>query len=393
MRGARLWAAALLAPLLLLLVFAFLAPVGLALLTAVSDRELSETLPRTRAELAAWDGRDLPPEAAFAVLAAELPAAMEARRLGALTQRLNFERSGMRALLQRTARAGEQLRPPYRQSLVALDPRWGEHESWAVLRNAAGPLTPLYLLRALDLTRTPGGAITAVPAEDALFRTLFLRTLGIALIVTAACVVLAYPVAATIAALRPPWSTLALTLVLVPFWTSVLVRSTAWFVLLQREGPVNAAMVALGLVAEPVQIVGTRIAVLVTMVHVLLPFVILPLLAVLRRMDPALPRAAAALGANAVQRFWRVTLPLSLPGAVAGAAMVFLLAVGYYITPALVGGERDQMVAWFIAQFLNRDVNWGMAAALCTYLLAMTGAVALLVRLLARGSSLTGAHR
>jgi putative spermidine/putrescine transport system permease protein len=391
-RRQKLLAAALLAPLLLLITGAFLVPVGVALFTAIADREVPEALPRTAEALRAWEGEGLPPEAAFAAMAQELAAALEERRIGDVSQRLNFERTGLRALLLRTARAAPGLPAPYAESLPALDARWVDPQVWKLVRRASGPVTSLYLLRALDLTRTPDGGIRAVEPEQAVFRTLFLRTLWVSVIVTFACVLLGWPVAATIAALRPPWSSMALLFVLVPFWSSVLVRSTAWFAILQREGPVNEALLFLGLADQPVQLVGTRLAVLLATIHVLLPVAILPMLGVMARLDRSQLRAAASLGAGPWLRFRRVWLPLSLPGVLAGGAMTFLLAVGFYITPALLGGERDQLVAWFIAQFLNRDVNWGMAAALSVYLLAMAGAVAAALRILTGGVMPTGAR-
>jgi len=381
-RGQKLLAAALLTPLLLLILGAFVLPVGVTLFMAVADREVPQALPRTTAALAAWDGQGLPPEPAFAALAQELAEALEERRIGEVSQRLNFEQTGMRALLLRTARAGSRLAEPYAQSLPALDPRWAEGDTWRMIRRAGGPTTALYMLRAVDLTRRPDGVVQAVDPDQAVFRTLFLRTLWVSLVVTLACVVLGWPVAATIAALRPPWSSAALMLVLVPFWSSVMVRSTAWFALLQREGPINGALVALGLVDAPLQLVGTRFAVLVATIHVLLPVAILPMVGVMTRLDRRYLQAASSLGASPWLAFRRVWLPLSLPGVLAGAAMTFLLAVGFYITPALVGGERDQLVAWFIAQYLNRDVNWGMSAALSVYLLAMAGTVVALMKLL-----------
>jgi len=375
-------AAALLAPLLLLLGLGFLAPLLALLATAVRDPELAATLPGTRAELVAWDGQGLPGEGAFAALARESTAALADRRLGPLTARLNFSEPGLRAALLRVARAGGRLSAPFADSVPALDQRWADPATWQALAAARGPLTSLYLLRALDLT--PGAAgIEAVPADLALFRELFARTLWVSLLVTLACILLAYPLAALIAGLRPPWSGIVTAMVLVPFWSSVLVRSTAWFALLAREGPVNEALLAAGLIAEPLQMLGTRAAVLVATIHVLLPVAVLPLLAVMLRLDPRLPRAAASLGAGPWLRFWRIWLPLTLPGVAAGGALVFLLAIGFYITPALLGGERDQLIAWFIAQFLNRDVNWGMAAALSVWLLALAGAVLALAGLLA----------
>jgi putative spermidine/putrescine transport system permease protein len=199
-------------------------------------------------------------------------------------------------------------------------------------------------------------------------------------------------VAATIARLSPPWSSIALTLVLIPFWSSVMVRSTAWFALLSREGPINDAMVWLGILDVPMQLVGTRFAVLLATIHVLLPVAILPMVSVMTRLDRAYLRDWASLGAGGWMTFRRVWLPLTLPGVLAGGAMVFLLAVGFYITPALVGGERDQLVAWFIAYFMNREVNWGMSAALSVYLLAMTGAVLAVARVLTGGVGMPGAR-
>jgi putative spermidine/putrescine transport system permease protein len=391
-RGRKLLAAALLAPLLLLVTGAFLIPVGLTLFMAVADREVAQALPRTNAALQAWDGQGLPPEAAFAAMAEELAVALEERRIGDVSQRLNFEQAGMRALLLRTARAAPRLAAPYARSLPALDARWGDPATWQLVRRAGGPTTSLYLLRALDLTRTPAGEIRAVEPEQAVFRTLFLRTLWVSLIVTAACVALGWPVAAMIAGLRPPWSTLALLFVLVPFWSSVLVRATAWFALLQREGPINDALLWFGLVEAPVQLVGTRLAVLLATIHALLPVAILPMVGVMTRLDRRYVQAAASLGAGPWLRFRRVWWPMALPGVAAGAAMTFLLAIGFYITPALVGGDRDQLVAWFITTFLNRDVNWGMAAALSAYLLLMAGAVAALLRAVAGGLQPVGAR-
>jgi putative spermidine/putrescine transport system permease protein len=362
-RPGRLASFLLVAPLLLLLVASFAVPVARMLWTG----------------LRAWNGDGLPPDGVFESLARELAAALEERRIGLVAQRLNFEQPGLRALLLRTARAGASLAAAPREGLLALDPRWGDPATWSLLRGASGPVTPLYLLRAVDL-RVGARGIVAVPADEAIFVTLFLRTLWISVIVTLACIVLAYPVAATLAALPERLGAAGLLLVLVPFWTSLLVRTTAWFVLLQREGPLNAAALALGLVEHPLQLIGTRFALLVAMVHVLLPFAILPAYAVMKRLDPALLRAAASLGAPPWQRFLRVHLPLSLPGVASGGAMVFLLSVGFYITPALVGGPRDQMVASLIAFFMNQTVNWGMAAALSLMLLLMAGAAIIAVR-------------
>ena len=356
-----------------MVVLALVLPLALSLATAVRDPELRAALPTTATLLRDWDGTGLPPEPAFAALADELRAAEAGQFLGGLARRLNFERSGMRGLLLRTARAD--LAAPFTMSLPALDPRWGEPATWAMLRRAALGLTPLYLLRALDLDLAPDGSIAVQPADQAIFLPLFWRTLAISLQVTLLTLLIAYPAAYTIARLPPRQARIATVLVLVPFWVSILVRTTAWFILLQREGPVNALLLAMNVIDHPLQLIFTRFAVLVAMVHVLLPFAILPMAGVMRRIDPALARAATSLGATGLQHFRRVYLPLSLPGVGAGGLMVFMLSVGFYVTPSLVGGTGDQMVSLFIAEYTTASLNWGMAAALATLLLALTAAV------------------
>jgi putative spermidine/putrescine transport system permease protein len=369
----RLLAFVLALPAVALVMLALVIPLLLAFATAIRDPELREALPTAAPLLRQWDGIGLPPEPVQAALARELRAAEGNQALGALTRRMNFERSGMRSLLLRAARAD--LTAPYSMALPALDPRWSDPATWTLLRRAALGVTPLYLLRAVDLDLAPDGRIVAQPAEEAIFLRLFRRSLAIALHVTALTLLVAYPAAYTIARLPPFWARAATVVVLIPFWVSILVRTTAWFILLQRHGPVNAALVALGITDAPLQLIFTRFAVLLAMVHVLLPFAILPMVGVMKRIDPRLSRAAASLGARRWQHFLLVYLPLSLPGVGAGGLIVFMLAVGFYITPALVGGNADQMVSSFIAEYTSATLNWGMAGALALLLLAMTGAV------------------
>lgn len=354
-------------PALLLVAFALLLPLGLNLATAVRDPELAATLPRSAALLRQWDGIGLPEDAAFATLAEELHTALEDQRIGSLIARLNFERAGMRTLLLRTARAMPAA--PASMALPALDPQWGDPATWHILRRASLGITPLYLLRALDLDLAADGAIIAQPAGQGVFLNLFARSFAIAVVVTGLCVLIGYPVAHAIAGLSPGWGRAAMALVLVPFWISILVRTTAWFILLQHDGPINAALLAFGLIAAPAQLMFTRFAVLLAMVHVLLPFIILPLVGAMRRIDRGLLRAAASLGAPAWRRFAFVYLPLTLPGVGAGALIVFMMAIGFYITPALLGGATDQMVSAAIADYVNGSLNWGMASALSVWLL------------------------
>ena len=356
-------------PAILLVGLALLLPLGVTLLTAIRDPELSATLPRTAALLRAWDGAGLPDEALYASVATELHAALEDQRIGALVARLNFERPGLRRLLLRTARAAAA--PPLSMALPALDPQWNDPATWHLLRRASLGATPLYLLRSLDLDLTDNG-IAMLPADQAVFGKLFARSFAIAVLVTVLCVLIGYPAAYAIAGLPHRWRQAALALVLIPFWISILVRTTAWFMLLQHDGAVNGALRALGLISAPLQLMFTRFAVLLAMVHILLPFVILPLVGAMRRIDRGLLRAAASLGAPAWRRFAFVYLPLTLPGVGTGALIVFMLAIGFYVTPALLGGPGDQMVSASIADYINSSLNWGMAAALALLLLLGT---------------------
>jgi putative spermidine/putrescine transport system permease protein len=368
------WRAALLVlPLFLFLLASFIVPIGAMLARAIIDTDVARILPRVSAELHRWDGRDLPSDAAFAAMVDDLRAAREAGTLASAATRLNYDIAGFRTLLIASGRrvASEPVESP-RQALLDADPKWGERETWAALRRAGGPVTDFYLLAALDLRRDAGNAITSAPANESVFRSVLGRTLWIAGIVTLACLALGYPVALFIARQPPQRAALFLFLVLLPFWTSLLVRTVAWVVLLQREGILNNLLMSLGIVHEPLRMIFNRFAVYVAMVHVLLPFMVLPLYAVMKGISPSYERAAASLGAAPFTAFRRVYVPQTLPGIAAGCLMVFIQALGYYITPALVGGADDQMISYFIAFYASRTVNWGMAAALSIMLLAAT---------------------
>ncbi|MEP6723207.1 MAG: ABC transporter permease, partial [Variovorax sp.] len=199
------------------------------------------------------------------------------------------------------------------------------------------------------------------------------RTFAISAAVTLICLLLGYPLAYWIATAPPRTARTLLLLVLLPFWTSLLVRTTAWVVVLQGGGVVNSLLGWLGLVdpAHPLELIHNRIGVLIAMTHILLPFMVLPIYSVMKSIPPNYMRAAASLGAPPLPAFVRVYLPLSLPGVSAGCLLVFILALGYYITPALVGGPQDQMLSYFIAYFASQVTNWGMAAALSATLLVL----------------------
>ncbi|BBK32308.1 polyamine ABC transporter substrate-binding protein [Allostella humosa] len=383
---ARWRAAALVAPLFLFLLVTFLAPIGAMMWRAVGDAEVAPVFPRTLAALQGWDGRALPLEPAFAALVADIRQARTAGTLASVATRLNYDVNGYRSLLFATARRlPAEGAPDMQGALIALNPLWGERENWAALRRAGGPVTDLHLLAALDLRRDADGAIAGQPADQAVFRTVLGRTLWISVVVTLICLGLGYPAAYLLARLPERIANPLLILILVPFWTSLLVRTAAWVVLLQREGVINSVLLGIGLTAEPLPMLYNRFAVYVAMVHILLPFMILPLYSVMRSIPAAHLRAASSLGAAPFTVFRRVFLPQTGAGVAAGCLLVFIQAIGYYVTPALVGGAEDQMVSYFIAFYASRTINWGMAAALSILLVAATAALLLLYRRLAGG--------
>ncbi len=360
-------------PMLAFLLLTFLAPIGRMLYRGIEDPELGTVLPETAAALNSWNGNGLPPDAAFEALVREMPPTAKAKTLAAVAQRLNHDISGFRSLVLRTARGlPDATGQTAREILIGLDPRWEQPATWVAMRRAASPLTDFYLLTAVDLDRDVRGDIVRVPAREAVFVDVLVRTLWIGFVVTVSCLILGYPVACLLGTLPPKSSNLLMILILLPFWTSLLVRTSAWVVVLQNEGILNGILLGLGVVDSPIQMIFNRFGVLVAMTHVLLPFMVLPLYSVMKGISPAYMRAAASLGAPPWTAFLRVYLPQTLPGVTAGCLLVFILALGYYITPALVGGAGDQMISYFIAFYTNRTVNWGLAAALGTLLLAAT---------------------
>lgn len=371
------WVALLLTlPLLLFLLATLLVPIGALLQRAIENPEVAGTLSRTNVALADWDRVSAPPAAAYAALVADLGAITEGSQAGALARRLNTEASGARSLIMGTYRAlplGQRLSDEQtRQKMLAHDERWGELRYWQAIAKNASRWTPDYLLTAVDLKRRAEGGITVVEPDQRVFSRILLRTFEISFVVTLWCLALAYPLAYWLSTLPARRANVLMILVLVPFWTSILVRVAAWIVLLQREGLVNKSLMALSIIGEPAALLFNRTGVVIAMVHILLPFMILPLYSVMKSVPPTYLRAAISLGSPPLAAFFRVYVPQTWPGVGAGALLVFILSIGYYVTPALLGGADDQMLSYYIAQYTNVDINWGMACALGAVLLAAT---------------------
>jgi len=364
---------ALIAPLFVFVALSFLLPLGSVLFNSLHDPVVPEGLPRTLSALADWGGdrSQVPPEPVFAALADDLKKAVQAEKAGSIANRLNIEEIGLRTVFMRAARRiGEQEIGPWAPFFEAADPAWAKPGIWGTIRNLESSQHKLFFLAATDLKRQQDGSVARQSEDRRIHITIYLRTLGVALSVTLMCILLGFPLAYWLAHLRDKTANLLLILVLLPFWTSLLVRTTAWVVVLQKEGVVNALLQSLGIIAEPLPLIFNRFGVVVAMTHILLPFTILPLYSVMRQIPPSYVRAARSLGASPSLAFWRVYLPQCVPGLSAGALLVFILALGYYITPALVGGATDQMISYFIADNLGRSLNWGLASALSAILLA-----------------------
>jgi len=373
-------AIALTLPLLIFLLATLLVPIGALLVRAIENPEVAGTLPRTSNELADWDRHTPPPAAAFAAVAADLQALEDGSMAGALARRLNSEVSGGRSLIMGTFRAVRDADAwpsgldagATRERMLALDDRWDELKYWQAIAKNSSRWTPDYLLASVDLRRSAEGDVIRMPPDQRVFGRILLRTFEISVVVTLWCLLLAYPLAWWLSTLSARKANLLMILVLVPFWTSVLVRVAAWIVLLQREGLINKSLLSLSIVSEPLTLLFNRTGVIIAMVHILLPFMILPLYSVMKSVPPTYLRAAISLGSPPLAAFFRVYVPQTYPGIGAGGLLVFILCLGYYVTPALLGGADDQMISYYIAQYTNVNINWGMACALGAVLLAAT---------------------
>ena len=378
----RLGALALVLPLLAFVTLSFVVPLATLLGKSAYQPEVSQVFPETMEALAGWDGEGLPPEAAFAAIAGELARALEERTLPRVSGAINRVQSGMRGVLNRTARrlARTEFAGTWRDTLTGIHRDWQEPATWQAIRQAGARFTSRHYLQALDLERKEDGSIGLRPDESRVYTPLMWRTLLVSLGVTLLSLLIGYPIAYMIANSPPKRSRLLLLLVLVPFWTSLLVRTTAWIVLLQRQGVINGLLVSLGILPDDarLQMIYNMTGTFVAMTHVLLPFMVLPLYSVMRSIPSSHMPAAISLGASPLEAFRRVYLPQTMPGIGAGSLLVFILAIGYYITPALVGGRTGELISSQIAYHVQTSLNWGLAAALSSILLIAVTALYLI---------------
>lgn len=375
-------------PLLAFIIVSFIFPIGQMLYKSVNntgftiskDFGTGVSTP-IMTNLAEWfeenpHGTD-PDETAYAALAADLVVLRELKAPGQAGTRINYELSGSRSMFTKAARKAKKLEPPFKEAIIDLDEDWADPSLWQAMRTASSAVTVNFYLAALDRKRADDGSVEMVPENRQVYVTLFKRTLILSLMITVICFFLAFPIAHLMATLPMRKSNLLMILVLLPFWTSLLVRTTSWMIVLQSQGVLNDAMVATGILADEnrIQMMYNQTGTVIAMTHILLPFMVLPLYSVMSMINPSYVRAARSMGATSWTAFRRIYFPQTVPGIGAGALLVFILSVGYYITPALVGGADGQLISNLIAFHMTKSLNWSLAAALAAILL---GAVLLL---------------
>ena len=376
LRQQKIRALMLIAPLLIFIFVAFIMPIVSMLLRSVENDIVAKTLPETVIALQAWDANSgqLPGEEVYAAFAADIKRAALEKVHTKVGLRLNYEKSGIASLFKKTARKAKKWDMendgPFKEKLIKVHKNWESVETWQTLKIHSSEYTSGYFLNAIDMRKTVNGSDWQ-PEDRQILLVLFKRTLIMSLVITFSCIALGYPVAWLLANLPIRQANLLMILVLLPFWTSLLVRTSAWKVMLQQQGVINDILVYLGMVSNDGRLIliNNETGTIIAMTHILLPFMILPMYSVMQTIPPSYLRAAKSLGATNWTAFWRVYFPQSVPGIGAGSILVFILAIGYYITPEIVGGTKGVFISNRIAYHILESLNWGLAAALGTILL------------------------
>ena len=369
----RLRAFGLVTPLLLLILLGFVFPILVFLTRGVYNDTFEKYMINLTPLIQEWDGNSEPTEAMFEALVMDLRVIKKEKTIGKVATRVNREFSGSRSLILSSGRKAKKLEAPYKESLIELKDKWGDINVWKALKITSKSLTPGFVASALDMKYTAEGKFEMKPDERRIHLKLFVRTLEISLIVVLAGLILGYPIAFLLASLPIRTSNLLLILVLLPFWTSLLVRTTAWIAMLQGQGVLNDLSVVFGLATDEdrFSLIYNKTGTLISMTHILLPFMILPLYSVMKTIPPSYVKAAKSMGATNWTAFWRIYFPQTIPGIGAGGILVFILAISFYITPALIGGQDGTMISNFIDFHMRKTLNWSLAAAMGGVLLVL----------------------
>ncbi len=363
------------APLLAFLLFAFIAPIGTMLHRGFYSPIVANLIPTTLEHLNAWDGENIPDDATITQMAIDFKIMAADRTSGKFAEAINRNMPGASSVIKSSARKlrkveDAELKQNGAALLLEVNKKWSDPQLWFAIRKAGQTYSDTNYLKALDLERNNEGELQ-VRKSAQIYIQLYIKTLKIALYITLTCLILGYPLAYYLANAPAKSANLLMIFVLLPFWTSLLVRTTSWIALLQTNGVVNSFLMSIGITSEPMEMLYTQFSTIIAMTHILLPFMILPLYSVMKGIDPTYMKAAMSMGAKPIPAFIKIYLPNTLPGLSAGALLVFIISVGYYITPALVGGTDGQMISNIIAFHMQQSNNWGLAAALGTLLLLL----------------------
>ena len=366
----------LVAPLLFFLFITYVFPIGEMFTRSVDDKMITNMLPKTFKAMEKWDGEELPPEEVFAGFYSDFKLLVENQTQGKLGQRLNKEKNGFNSITKKLLRQVKRKKIDetinIKEQIIKIHRNWGNVEYRQAIKRTAPPYTMAKYLKGMDMYFAPDGSIAQVDEDRRHHRILWLRTLEIALFVTIFCFLMGYPIAHLLATLPMKYSNLLMICVLLPFWTSLLVRTASWMILLQQQGVVNDFFVMIGLVTDDSrpEMMYNKVGTYVAMTQILLPFMVLPLYSVMKTISPSLMRAGKSLGGTPFVAFWKVYFPLTIPGIGAGCLLVFILAIGYYITPALVGGASGTLISNQIAYHMKTTLDWSFASAMGLMLLS-----------------------
>ena len=368
----RLRATGLVLPLLAFVMASFVIPILALMWQGVYNDTFARYTPNLTQELQKWDGVSQPSEEMFVALVADIKIARKDKTIGRIATRVNQELPGTRSLFTSTARKIKRVAPPYADSMLKINKKWGQLDVWQAMKLTSQSLTPGFYATSLDKKYTVDQGFINQVENRQIYVKLFWRTLLISGSVMLLCLLLGYPVAYLLATLPLRYSNLLMIMVLLPFWTSLLVRTTAWIAILQSQGVVNDVLVWIGITGDESRfsLIYNMTGTIIAMTHILLPFMILPLYSVMKTIPSSYMRAARSLGATPTRAFLKIYMPQTIPGVGAGCLLVFILAIGYYITPALVGGQDGQLISNMIAYHMQKSLNWSLAAALGGILLA-----------------------
>jgi len=363
----------LVTPLLLFILFTFLVPIGDMLLRSVDDSYINTVFPKTFEKYKKWDRQDLPSEELYKTMFFEVKEG-SGYSIGKATTRMNYAKSGWKSLLKKSKRKFKKIEEgPFKEQMIAIDKRWADIEYWRAIGVMVDPTTAGYFLNAVDLKYDVDKEVVRQKENRRIYNHTWFKTFKVSVLVMFFCLILGYPVSYLLATLPLKYSNLLMICVLLPFWTSLLVRTVAWMVMLQQKGVFNNLLVMSHIIADEnrFQLMYNQTATIIVMTQILLPFMVLPLYSVMKTIPPTYMRAALNLGASPLHAFWKVYMPNSVPGISAGCMLVFIIAIGYYITPELVGGKDGQMIGNWIAYHLKTTLNWGLCASLGAILLAV----------------------